>query len=348
MNFSPETVQRYKSINQCCLQERFDEARRIMTEAGFNEERLARAAVMEGYLAILQWLDTTGAADSSFIRRNFILWALCWRGHLEAAQWVVSRYGLTADDVIDSDDSALCGSARAGHVTIVQWLVVTFKLPLQSAVRALTVTSNLAVITWMVDHFGVTVENAGAEIIGAFWMACSDGAIATTAWLTERFSLTARDVQDESLRRACNNGRLPMVQWLVARFGLVVNYTALAAACRNGHLATAAWLVDDFGLTGEYLRADDFQILHDVMIYERMDMLVWLNSRTPITAEDINGGLFVELCSRGRTAAVQWLINQLGAKLNITGGIAAATKNDRTEIASMLAEKLKINFGPND
>ena len=129
----------------------------------------------------------------------------CACGHLALAQWLTSRFDLTAADVLGQfgpDWHAIygcgglplaCACAR-GHLHIMQWAAERFRLAARD-IRAMR----------------------------ALIYACDNDHLGLARWLTERYGLTARDARAEKqhmLHQACMTGKLQTAKWLVARFDL--------------------------------------------------------------------------------------------------------------------------------
>jgi len=170
----------------------------------------------------------------------------CNRGHLTVMQWLVSRFGLTADDARANDNLALVRVCSQGHLAAAQWLVAHFGLTVKDmrnsyyALPWACIGGHSAMAQWLVARFGLTVDDVRSGDILRY--VCAEKNLEMAKWLATRFELTAADARSSgALRWACGRGHLVTAQWLVAHFGLTADD---AKNCTSTEPATAAWLAD--------------------------------------------------------------------------------------------------------
>ena len=89
-----------------------------------------RQACLRGDLRLAQWLASRFDLTAADARAddNAALHFACLNGRLAAAQWLVSHFGLTAADARASDNYALRHACEGGHLVMAQWLVARFSL----------------------------------------------------------------------------------------------------------------------------------------------------------------------------------------------------------------------------
>ena len=90
----------------------------------------------------------------------------CENGHLAIAQWLVTRFGLTVEDIRSGQNDALLVSCVNGHLEVAQWLVTRFSFTVEDirsgqneALRVSCANGHLEVAQWLVTRFGLTVED---------------------------------------------------------------------------------------------------------------------------------------------------------------------------------------------
>jgi hypothetical protein len=153
---------------------------------------------------------------------------VCINGHLSVVQWLVQRFGLTAEDARDSNNEALSWACENGHLAVAQWLAT---------------------------HFELTAKDVRANGNEALRLACYYGYLEVAQWLVTYFELTSMDVRilnNEALHWACTNGHLAVVQWLVQQFELtredVSSSVNMKSLHLRSHLHVINWLNKKFGL----------------------------------------------------------------------------------------------------
>ena len=91
----------------------------------------------------------------------------------------------------------------------------------------------------------------------AFCCACEYGHLEVAKWLVDTFGLTINNVRSKdnfAFRLTCENGHLEVAKWLVDKFGLNIadvksqNNYAFCSACENGHLNIMQFLIGSFEL----------------------------------------------------------------------------------------------------
>jgi hypothetical protein len=72
------------------------------------------------------------------------------------AQWLVTTFGLTAEDARSEDNYALRWSCDKGHLAVAQWLVATFNLTAEDVrtVDCDTLQDHPDVYQWLTTAFG--------------------------------------------------------------------------------------------------------------------------------------------------------------------------------------------------
>lgn len=110
-----------------------------------------------GHLTAIQWLHNTFGLTFNDVSLNNTC-ALRWAcGHLQVAQWLHKTFNMTASDAKSDNNFALCWASeygisaffgeallatgltmsktigKSGHITTIQWLCTTFKLPWPNA-----------------------------------------------------------------------------------------------------------------------------------------------------------------------------------------------------------------------
>lgn len=72
-------------------------------------------------------------ADDAHALKNSALHHCCKNGHLDVAEWLVSTFPLTADDVREMDIHLAVQSRReSGDLEFINWMADTFHISLDS------------------------------------------------------------------------------------------------------------------------------------------------------------------------------------------------------------------------
>lgn len=216
-------------------------------------------ACANGLLLKAQWVAAHLGLQARHARsgENCALRAACRNGHQLIVAWLIDTFGLGARDVGSVHDYAFRYACDGGHLAVVQRLapLLTERAIAardRDALKSVCAAGHLALLQWIVGHFGVTRAVALEADCILFRAACAGGHLAMAQWLTERFALGAAEARicnNWALRRACILDQLAMVQWLTGHFRLDAQD---ARACerwglRGGH-STAAWLIEHFKL----------------------------------------------------------------------------------------------------
>ena len=154
--------------------------------------------------------------------------------HLGAVQAIARLYHLTSEDIrMDGIFYELC---QCNQFASLRWLVRSFNISVQLArasnnfaLRGACRMGHLAVAQLLATHFDLTAEDARADDNFALRWSCGKGHLAVAQWLVEHFDLTRTDAQTSdnfALLLTCQNGHLAVAQWLVARFGLTTRRCA--------------------------------------------------------------------------------------------------------------------------
>lgn len=124
-----------------------------------NNTCALRWACATGHLTVCKWLHITYSLRESDVKsvNNFALRWACGCGHLQVAQWLHKTFSMTASDAKSDNNFALCWASeygisaffgeallatgltmsktigKGGHITTIQWLCTTFKLPWPNA-----------------------------------------------------------------------------------------------------------------------------------------------------------------------------------------------------------------------
>ena len=200
----------------------------------------------------------------------------CRRRCIWFIRWLDKTYGLTLEDVRDSNMAAFSAACWNGDWSLARWMAIRFELtrkhirdagcaPLENA----CVRGHLHVVRWLVESFHLTARDVRCNHNSAFTLACATGSLDVVQWLTERFHLTTLDVvseQNRALTSASRNGHEDVVRWLMWRFGLGregarVNPTRLLVYDIRMASDTLEWLLTVLGL-GRHGQAK----LHRVLI----------------------------------------------------------------------------------
>jgi hypothetical protein len=226
-------------------------------------DQLLRASIAGDMAAAQEAASALPAAGDPSLERGAIL-ALgraleC--GNLNIAQWLATRFGLTAPryrPLIVSTMQGLCASPDAAA-----WLAERFRITPEEisandnwALQHACLRGRLNVAKWIADNSGEKLISA-ADATTALAAACSNGHFNVAQWLAERFGLKTEDVRakcNQILRRACASGNFSLAEWLVGNFNLTAedaracNSAALRDAYSRGHINIAQLLVDHFSL----------------------------------------------------------------------------------------------------
>ena len=172
-----------------------------------------RSACEGGYLAVARWLADHYNMNADVVKADKAIWnaiidadwapeehvvLLNWRTSLQALEWFIVRFGVTAEDV-RGNDGVLQAACVQGILPVVQRLMglgLTARdlhVPGKDAFLAACAEGSLEVAQWLVAEFGPgAAVGTQANLIDAYRAAEEEEDTDVTQWLTDRFGVTCR------------------------------------------------------------------------------------------------------------------------------------------------------------
>jgi len=206
---------------------------------GYGDAAFA-AACAGGHTAVAAWLATNHPplATLEALRRA------CDAGSVVGVQWLFANMPTLAKEA-DTDSFLL--ACQNGYLPLLKILAETWALTAETAradaaLRYASEAGHVAVIEWLVDHFGMPTD---ADFEGALFLACASGHVPVASWLCTRGGISAARVRSLGcLDAAATAGKLDMVNWLRARFGMraaEIGDAAVRVADIRGLSSGSAW-----------------------------------------------------------------------------------------------------------
>lgn len=178
-------------------------------------------------------------------------------------------------------------------------------------------SGNLAVCQWLVDHFGVTAEDAGRGDHVALKTAIAYGHLPVVHWLADRFGVTPQDAQrpkkhQRCLQEAVSRGHVHTCRWMMDGHPMGQHHDDMLrdAACR-GSAATCRWLVERLGPGLEY--AFQLDVVMGAVRNSHFALALWLVGEFSPQVGNIILPIALDAVAReGRLEACQWVVAHFG------------------------------------
>jgi len=180
------------------------------------------------------------------------------------------------------------------------------------AFRLACENGHLEVANWLVDTFGLTVQDARCDNNNcAFHAVCCYGRLEVLKWFVHTFGIIVEDASyknNYTICYACCYGRLKVSKWLVDTFKITIS----DEKSDNNY---AKWLLDTFKLTIENARTDNNNAFHGKCLLEHLTILQFLIGcfQLPDYDESINHyltRLMKKACEERNGFMVSWFLTK--------------------------------------
>jgi Ankyrin repeat len=189
------------------------------------------------------------------------------------------------DDVVYDPDIDVVYDLAVLQANVDSLVSSSDKVDAQGALYLFCRQGDIAAVTWLVDRFALTADDARSRNNSALRCACQGGHQTTAAWLADRFNLTTRDVRGDSgaaFKLACEGGHLSTAVWLAGWFDMTAEVDHCASFQLACEFATTEWLVDRFGMTAADARSDNCCALRWACMSGHPDVVRFLLAPPPV------------------------------------------------------------------
>ncbi|XP_065826100.1 uncharacterized protein [Oscarella lobularis] len=215
-------------------------------------------ACQEGHLDTVQ-LFVSKQCDINIRTKNgwTALYVASYHGETAVAEYLIDHCGVNVNEQNDNGWTSLIMACQEGHLDTVQLLVFKqcdINIRTKNGWTALHVASyhgQFAVTEYLIDHFGVNVDEQNDNGWTSLMMACQKGHLNTVSLLVSKQSdINIKEKNGwTALHFASFYGQTAVTEYLIEHCGVNVNeqndngWTSLMMACQKGHLDTVQLLV---------------------------------------------------------------------------------------------------------
>lgn len=278
-----------------------------------------------GNLKTFQFLHSLLNEPDVYSRRIMIrvFESICENGHLNLAEWFVTRYELNYTPVeTDEIYTIVC---KNGHMELAGFLYILFHFDKEYSAKymryfkVICVNGHLDMAKWFVEILHYT----GFKESGTFKAVCKRGHLEIAEWLKSAFEIEKTDIKDS----------------LADIFG---------AVCNNGHMSMLEWLTETFEITNE-----DTGNLIDIFVSTcslgRTNIAKYLNVNFRIHIDwksSIPGNLFENVCKKGYLEMAKFVkhkFNIVESRIRLLYTFETVCRNGFFDMAIWLEEQFKIS-----
>ena len=278
-----------------------------------------------GMLDVMEWLihNFGVTAEDTYIGNSTTLAMFCMTRNLPAAKRLTEILRLTPAYARTFSNTALRQSIIKGCIYEAQWLVTKFELTVDdvregNALAIACCYGRLELAKWLTQHFTLGRAEALDDNMVAVEYAIAGGHIQTLRWMTEQFNLTpdVLTIYTIPIYAACYRGHLETLEWGIANARDMYSRGPVCAnmmqyAVRGRQTAVMRWLIDRYDSAALKPPQEELAVMMSALCgsgeLPQLQQLV----RMGLDVSDLaTSGGFQLACMNGHVDTVRWLFER--------------------------------------